>query len=78
MGGLPTTSLYTYMAKKLLFCQKRVFFLRNSIVYSPTTVHFTNKYGCFGLITHKLTILLFGVIQVSQGIPLSLPSLVLL
>jgi hypothetical protein len=53
------------------------FFLRNSIVYSPTTVHFTNR-GYSGLITLKLTIVLFDMIQVCQGFPLSLHSLELL
>jgi hypothetical protein len=56
---------------------EKVFYKRNSIVYSPTTVHFTNK-GYSGLITLKLTILLFDMILVCQGFPLSLPGLVLL
>jgi hypothetical protein len=42
----------------------KIFFLHNSIVYSPTTVHLTNVYDCSDLIKHRLTILLFGMIQV--------------
>jgi hypothetical protein len=50
---------------------KTYLFYRNSIVYSPTTVHLTKKYMFSSLITHELIILLFGMIQVCELCPQS-------
>jgi hypothetical protein len=56
---------------------KNIFLTQQYRLFSNYSVS-DNKFGYSGLITHELIILLFGMIQVCQGFPLSLPSLVVL
>jgi hypothetical protein len=43
-------------------------FLRNSIVYSPTTVHITDGYMLFFYDYKQISKLVFGIIQVCQTV----------
>jgi hypothetical protein len=63
---------------QLNICNFLKFFLRNSIVFSPTTVHITEGYMLFWSGYKQISKTNICIIEVCQGFPLSLPSLVVL